>query len=337
MVEVNQILSLKTPIINGSGTVLPNYLDTIQYDPSKTNYALYLQSNDTIVHNRFIVPDWGSLRLDLHVPVPAAQNDQNSYVDISLITSDGQEHPLNSKDWNTDTRTKGRTNFDTKKVPKGSPEDNNPALPAVDLREVSPYADNAIRMETQANRIGYGRFGFETFEVDVPDELRGKVATLKIHVNGSTPIYLDDVFFKSEDLKFGNPQMSIDPNNSNGNVKQEARQDAVNQPNNYLLEKPQYTLSYNETDKTANWVSYKLDSSSINDSIGKLQSFAPDFNLPKALTVINQDKLKNAYRDNNGIDGYTKGHIVNAEDRSRSVQSYYQVNGENYSIKKDYK
>ena len=63
----------------------------------------------------------------------------------------------------------------------------------------------------------------------MPDSLRGKVSTLKLKLNGGSTVYLDNVFFKSEVLQFGNPQ----PAN-------------IGSANNYLIEKPQYTLSYND-------------------------------------------------------------------------------------------
>jgi hypothetical protein len=45
------------------------------------------------------------------------------------------------------------------------------------------------------HRIDYGRVGFETFTLNVPNNLRGKLATLMFSIN-SGEVYLDDVFFK---------------------------------------------------------------------------------------------------------------------------------------------
>uniref|UniRef100_UPI0020C4BFFA DNA/RNA non-specific endonuclease n=1 Tax=Oscillatoria sp. HE19RPO TaxID=2954806 RepID=UPI0020C4BFFA len=99
-------------------------------------------------------------------------------------------------------------------------------------------------------RIGYGITGFETFHVDVPESLRGQVATVKFEIEEGT-VYLDDVFFKSEHLLLGNPTL-------NG---QEARPDLASHANNYLIERPQYSLSYNESNKGPNWVSWQLNRS----------------------------------------------------------------------------
>ena len=79
---------------------------------------------------------------------------------------------------------------------------------AVDLREVHPNALNQPLIQSQLNRIGYGYQGFETFQVNVPDEMRGKTARLRFELHGDTEVYIDNVFFKSEHLKFGNPSLN---------------------------------------------------------------------------------------------------------------------------------
>jgi DNA/RNA endonuclease G (NUC1) len=102
-------------------------------------------------------------------------------------------------------------------------------------------------------RIGYGTTGFETFTVDVPDRFRGKTATLRFEASGGT-VYLDNVFFKSQHLILGNPTR-------NGQIA--LPEDT--QTNNYLLEKPQYAVSYNNETKNPNWVSWKIDGSWIGN------------------------------------------------------------------------
>jgi len=46
----------------GINSTAPNY---------QPNFALKLDGGDSITHNRFVVPDWGALRFDVHVPTPA--------------------------------------------------------------------------------------------------------------------------------------------------------------------------------------------------------------------------------------------------------------------------
>jgi DNA/RNA endonuclease G (NUC1) len=76
---------------------------------------------------------------------------------------------------------------------------------------------------------------------------------------------LDDVFFKSQHLLLGNPT--------------DARLDETANRNNYLIEKPQYSLSYNNSTKTANWVSYYHNATWLGTIT------RPDTNRPPATTV----------------------------------------------------
>jgi DNA/RNA endonuclease G (NUC1) len=73
---------------------------------------------------------------------------------------------------------------------------------------------------------------------------------LQFTLEGDSTVYLDDVFFKSQHLILGNPS--------------DARID-INTPNNYLVEKPQYSLSYNDAIKGPNWVSWQLNQSWVSD------------------------------------------------------------------------
>ncbi|WP_293220931.1 MULTISPECIES: DNA/RNA non-specific endonuclease, partial [unclassified Microcoleus] len=207
---------------------LDNYRPEVGYDPAQPNYALRLTSGDSITHNRFVVPDWGALRFNLHVPNPnggtlkvSIQGDEPGYENyqpignIDLRVADGRVNPG-------------------------------------DLAEI-PYPIGYA--DTDTNRIGYGNVGFETFHVDVPEILRGKSAKLKFELEGNDTVYLDDVFFKSTHLMFGNPTL-------NGQV---ARPDAANNANNYLIEKPQYAISYNNNFRAPNWVSWQLNQSWIGN------------------------------------------------------------------------
>ena len=203
---------------------LDNYRPKVGYDPAQPNYALRLTSDDTITHNRFVVPDWGTLRFNLHVPELSG-----GQLKVS-IQGDAPGYENYQPIGNIDLRVAdGRV---------------NPG----DLAEI-PYPIGYA--DTDTNRIGYGNVGFETFHVDVPEVLRGKSAKLKFELEGNNTVYLDDVFFKSTHLMFGNPTL-------NGQV---ARPDAANNANNYLIEKPQYSLSYNSSNRGPNWVSWQLNKS----------------------------------------------------------------------------
>ncbi|NEQ43014.1 MAG: hypothetical protein F6K00_05420 [Leptolyngbya sp. SIOISBB] len=116
----------------------------------------------------------------------------------------------------------------------------NGYIPSIDLREVDPLfgidANGNIigkfsqpYFQSQVNRVGYASKGFETFHLNIPQELYGKVAkSLRIEVHGNKTIYIDNISFGSEHLALGNPTL-------NG---QEAGFDS----NNYLIEKQNMQL-----------------------------------------------------------------------------------------------
>ncbi len=224
-VSTSQLVDLKDV-----GT-LEEHLQKVGNDPSsdgyQTDYALKLGDGDKITHNRFLVPDWGVLRFDLHAP-----------------TLNGGEVKVIIKD-DSSGEVEEETIFLT-------PADGTDTFSDV------PYFTGYTEADTY--RIGYGAEGFETFHVEIPQELRGKVATLEFQVTGNTQVLLDDVFFKSQHLLLGNPS--------------DARTD-VNSRENYLIEKPQYAVSYNDAHKTPNWVSWQLNKSWIGNAIRPGASDAP--------------------------------------------------------------
>ena len=75
----------------------PNFLTGVGYNSNESNYALKL-SNDgakQVTHNRFVVPEWGTLRFDLHVPNPTGGNLQ---VSIKGTESDDRWQSLGAID-----------------------------------------------------------------------------------------------------------------------------------------------------------------------------------------------------------------------------------------------
>jgi large repetitive protein len=255
----------------------------------------------SISHKAQLIPDWGVLRFDVHT-----QNITGGSLKVFL---DGEE--LISSAFQG--LVKGTTNLE---------------FPAIDLQKIDEKISGQKR-QSQSNRIGYAQSGFQTFQVDIPNRLRGKVATLKFEVTGSSPVYLDNVFFKSQHLLFGNPTQSL---TGNPNTKQEARKD-INTPvfdstydpfkevfpssqfyDNYLIEKEQYSLSYNSNYKTANWVSYQLNNSWIGD-----QALAdPDFQVDPRLPFDYDERAKDTDIQKESF--YQRGHLATRSQRSRSIQ-----------------
>ena len=91
-------------------------------------------------------------------------------------------------------------------------------------------------------------------------------------------------------LKYGNP--------SNANLKD---------TNNYLLEKPQYALSYNCQTGTANWVSWQLNDSWLGD-VERSDDFRPDPDLPNGCYAVRPSDYRGS--------GYDRGHLAPSGDRT---------------------
>lgn len=104
----------------------------------------------------------------------------------------------------------------------------------------------------------------------------------------------NDLNSTSPHLKLGNP--------SNANS---------NNLNNYLLEKPQYALSYNCSTGIPNWVSWQLDSSWLGNT-ERQEDFRPDPALPPSCYQVRP----NDYRGS----GFDRGHMTPSGDRTATEQ-----------------
>ncbi len=92
-----------------------------------------------------------------------------------------------------------------------------------------------------------------------------------------------------------------------------ATSDVANE-NNYLMVKPQYTLSYNRSKGEPNWVGWRLDSTWITGAADRQDDFRPDPMLPADwYHVTPQD-----YTGSN----YDRGHMTPSGDRTRSVPDF---------------
>jgi endonuclease G, mitochondrial len=81
-------------------------------------------------------------------------------------------------------------------------------------------------------------------------------------------------------------------------------------PDNYLLDKPQYALSYNRSRGTSNWVSWYLSSSWIG-SAPRQNDFRPDGSLPSGwYQVTNTDYTGS---------GFDRGHMTPSGDRTNTI------------------
>ncbi len=98
-----------------------------------------------------------------------------------------------------------------------------------------------------------------------------------------------------------NPLIVGNPSNATSDVANE---------NNYLMPKPQYTLSYNRSRGEPNWVAWRLDSSWIGTA-DRQNDFRPDPALPAGWYQV----LDSDYSGS----GYDRGHMCPSGDRTRSI------------------
>jgi len=99
----------------------------------------------------------------------------------------------------------------------------------------------------------------------------------------------------SEHLTMGNPSNAVTN---------------VLQPNNYLMEKPQYSLSYSRDNGGPNWVSWHLDSSWLG-SAPRQDDFRADTTLPAGWYQVQATDFSGS--------GFDRGHMCPSADRTITV------------------
>lgn len=125
------------------------------------------------------------------------------------------------------------------------------------------------------------------------------------------PVSAADISFDYEEnnpLYFGNPSK------------------ATSEPDdeaNHLMEKAQYTLSYNNINLGPNWVAWHLSSSDLGDS-GRSDKFIADKSLPKDWYSVKQSDYQFASY------GFDRGHVCPSADRTVSEEdnqaTFYMTN-----------
>jgi endonuclease G len=97
---------------------------------------------------------------------------------------------------------------------------------------------------------------------------------------------------------------------------------------NFLMEKAQYVLSYNNSRRGPNWVSWHLDKSDIG-KIPRLDAFRPDPTLPQGFSSV----TPNDYSTPKGANGkarYDRGHMCPSKDRTdtevNNCATFYMTN-----------
>ncbi|MDY3556057.1 DNA/RNA non-specific endonuclease [Gemmata sp. JC717] len=105
------------------------------------------------------------------------------------------------------------------------------------------------------------------------------------------------------------------PTNDNRNVRFGTPAPAERDPNSrdaYLIERPQYALSYNDSKRTANWVCWNLTKGDIGNT-PRLSHFDPDPDLPGAFRKVKHDDYTGS--------GFDRGHLCPSKDRTDSADN----------------
>jgi endonuclease G len=145
------------------------------------------------------------------------------------------------------------------------------------------------------------------------------LATASFNVNSATPVRLsirktsgganrvniDDITVNSyaappplgEHLTMGNPSNAVTD---------------IAQPNNYLLDKPQYAVGYDRDKGRPNWVSWHLDSTWIG-SAPRQDDFRPDTTLPAGWYQVKATDYTGS--------GFDRGHHTPSADRTNTIAS----------------
>jgi endonuclease G len=82
-------------------------------------------------------------------------------------------------------------------------------------------------------------------------------------------------------------------------------------PANYLMPKPQYTLSYNRDKGTPNWVAWRLDTTWLGTT-DRQDDYRPDPDLPAGWYQVQSSDYSGS--------GFDRGHMCPSGDRTRSVE-----------------
>ena len=84
-------------------------------------------------------------------------------------------------------------------------------------------------------------------------------------------------------------------------------------PQNYLMEKPQFTICYNSETLIPNWVAWHLSASDLGEA-DRANTFRPDPDLPAAWYAVRKNDYKYTYY------GFDRGHICPSADRTATSE-----------------
>jgi endonuclease G len=142
-----------------------------------------------------------------------------------------------------------------------------------------------------------------SFQASIPSSIGGGLKTVSVSVSDAeartapTSIGINVVIPPPSD----NPLALGNPSNATSEVSNE---------NNYLMTKPQYSLSYSRATATPNWVAWRLQSAWIGTA-PRQDDYRPDPDLPAGWYRVQDNDYSGS--------GYSRGHVCPSGDRTRSV------------------
>ena len=142
-----------------------------------------------------------------------------------------------------------------------------------------------------------------SFAATLPAMIDGGPRTLTVSVSDAQGRNASDDFSLSVNapLPGDNPLELGNPSNATSEVSNE---------NNYLINRPQYSLSYNRSNATPNWVAWRLDDTWVG-SAPRQDDYRPDTSLPAGWYQVQDNDYSGS--------GFTRGHICPSGDRTRSI------------------
>ena len=107
------------------------------------------------------------------------------------------------------------------------------------------------------------------------------------------------------------PKTAIVKDNSNTALGNPSKASSSN-PDNYLIDRKQYCLSYNNTNHIPNWASWHLDSTDIGEA-SRSNKFFKDTTLHEGWYEVTNTDYKNS--------GFDKGHLCPSADRTSTEEN----------------
>ena len=164
--------------------------------------------------------------------------------------------------------------------------------------ESQTFYDNGTNGDATANDNIF------SFAYTIPAIIEGGTRNLAVTITDAQSRTANTAILLNINAPFAadNPLLLGNPSNATPDIANET---------NYLMFKPQYSLSYNRSKATANWVAWRLDSSWIG-SADRQDDFRPDPALPAGWYQVTTSDYTGS--------GYDRGHLTPSGDRTRSIE-----------------